>query len=241
MYTSDIRYADLKSTNTAPIKGTRRHVLYSDHKYGIEVGDFNSKVRFGFVVHKPSQYAGFQIRVELKVLVPVREDNGAWRLGDIDPNYIQDLLDKLDDEKDPIKYTYVIENGHGYFKGYYLRGTPRGIPQDLQCSNAASFLNIWGDALATAMYAKDKVSTLQDAYEVNDLLISVDAFTQEMKDKPDWGTASHSIEAAQHNYEKSKCDLEKVEQEMNFFYKQLDDYLQVLEKYGVSEDNIDYK
>ena len=57
MYTSDIRYADLKSTNTVPIKGTRRHVLYSDHKYGIEVGDFNSKVRFGFVVYKPSQYA----------------------------------------------------------------------------------------------------------------------------------------------------------------------------------------
>ena len=91
------------------------------------------------------------------------------------------------------------------------------------------------------MYAKDKVSTLQAADEANDLLISVNAFTQEMKDKPDWGTASHSIETAQHNYEKSKCDLEKVEHEMNCFYKQLDDYLQVLEKYGVSEDNIDYK
>ena len=80
MYTSGIRYADLKSTNTVPIKGTRRHVLYSDHKYGIEVGDFNSKVRFGFVVHKPSQYAGFQIRVELKVLVQCARTmaRGVW-------------------------------------------------------------------------------------------------------------------------------------------------------------------
>lgn len=241
MYTSNLGYMNLGSANSIAIAGTRRHVLYSNHQYGISVGDFNSHVQFGFVVYKPSQFNLDPIRIELKLLVRENVDISSWRLGDIDPNYIQDLLDKLDGEKDPIKYTYAIENGHGYFKGYCLRDTPKGIPQDLQFSNAASFLNIWGDALATAMYAKDKVSTLQDAYEVNDLLISVNAFAQEMKDKPEWGTASHSIEAAQHNYEKSKSDLEKVEQEMNCFYKQVDDYLQVLEKYGVSEDNIEYK
>lgn len=241
MYTSNMGYMNLGSANSIAIAGTRRHVLYNNHKYGISVGDFNSHVQFGFVVYKPSQFNPDPIRIELKLLVRENEDISSWRLDDIDPNFLQGLLDSIEDERDPIKYTYHIENGHGFFKGYYLRGCPKDVPQAIQSSNAARFLDVWGDALATAIYAKGKVSTLPDAYEVNDLLISVNAFSHEMSEKPEWGTATNNIDCARKKYEGFKNDLVKVENEMNHFYKQLAEYLQVLEKYGVSEDVIDYK
>lgn len=245
MYRSDIGNLDLKCCEKSrAIPGFRRYALFSKHEYGLLVGDFNSMVKFGFVVYNPGMCNPEGIRVELKLLVPEVNINGVqhWMLKDIDPNFIKGLLDGMDSKDYEFKQSFRVDGDIGYFRGFHCHCHDKSLGTVLACTNAAHFLDFWGDVLATVLYGKGNVKTLKDAYEVNDLLISVNAFASEMSSDLHWGTANFSKDRAQKMYDELKGDLAKVEAEMNCFYENLTRNLNILAEYGISEEHeLDYK
>lgn len=240
MYDCDIRNIDLKAANSKGIPGYRRYALYSIHEYGLNVGDFDSRVRFGFVMYRPGPYSSGKFKIELKLLTPSDGDGdgGTWRFSDIDPNYIKELLEPI--EEWGIRKAFSIEDGVGYFNGYAYATYCSGNAYCLLRSNLAVFLNTYGDALATVLLGKGNVKTLKDALEVNDLLISVDAFSNEMKESASWGTATYNRNSAQEKYNEYKESLAKVEAEMNYIYTRVQECLDVLSEYGIDEKDIEF-
>lgn len=241
MYESDVRNLELKSAKSQRIPGYRRYVMYSDREYGLDVGDFNSKVKFGFVMYKPGPYNTLgKIKIELKVLVPSNVEGTTWRLSDIDPNFIKKLLEPI--EEWGLRQAFTIENGVGYFNGY-AKDTYCSCNSNSHCllgSKLAVFLNTYGDALATVLLGKGNVKTLKDALEVNDLLISVAAFSKEMQAKSTWGTATYNKECAQKKHEELKTSLAKLEEEMNYIYGLAQEDNDVLANYGIKEYDIEF-
>lgn len=236
MYELDIRNLNLKAAKSIAIPGFRRHVLYSEQEYGLLVGDFNSRVKFGFVVYKPGYCSSAKIRIELKVLAS--EDGNHWRLKDIDPAFIKSLLET---EGVDVKFNFIIENGVGYFQGLWSDTSCGRIPDDIVCSNLGRFLNVYGDALATVLAKKGNVNTLKDALEVNDLLISVNAFVREMQPKAyRWGTATYNKESAQESCNKLRDEIAQVEDEMNSVFRKAQVDKEALAKYGIDESDIDF-
>lgn len=238
MYASDVRNLDLKAAKSQRIPGYRRYVMYSDREYGLDVGDFNSKVKFGFVMYKLGPYNTGKIKVELKVLVPSNVEGTTWRLSDIDPNFIKKLLEPI--EEWGLRQAFTIENGVGYFNGYAQDTYCPSISYCLLRSKLAVFLNTYGDALATVLLGKGNVKTLKDALEVNDLLISVDAFSKEMQAKSTWGTATYNKECAQKKHDELKTSLTKLEEEMNYIYGLAQEDKDVLANYGIKEYDIEF-
>ena len=240
MYSSNIEYIDLKNVKSKAICGFRRYALYSKYDYGLQVGNFNSRIRFGFVVYKPAICNHEPIRVEIKRVV-YSDDNGyPLRLEDIDPKFIKKFVDSLGEDQWELKRSLVVEDCTWYFKGYFRYTACNQLAFILGCTMAARFLDIYGDAFATMLLDHPNVNTATDANEVNDLLISVDAFAREMQDTPTWGTATNAREVAQKECNEIKNTLKKVEEEMNYIYGMAQDYLEVLSDYGIDEKDIEF-
>ena len=237
MYQSEIGYLDLKSANSIGIPGYRRHVLYSQHEYGVSVGDFSSRTRFGFVVYKPGAFnSGNQIRVELKVVAPAGEN--VYRLKDIDPDIIANLIETSNVENKPC---FIKEGNTGYFLGYKQSTYSNELPWVLTCTNAAYFLDMFGDDLALMLLGTERICTQKDAEKVNDLLIAILAFSKEMNDgESSWGTSTYNIAACRNQYNKYKKKIGELETEMNFIYEGVQNELEVLSKYGIDESKIAY-
>lgn len=240
MYSSDIQCIDLKCAKSFGIPGYRRHALYSDHEYGLRVGDFNSKVRFGFVIHKPGPYNLDPIRVELKRLIPSNDEYAPWFMEDIDPAIIKKFVDSLSDEEWGFKQALVVEDFCWYFRGSSRSTSTSKLSYVLMCTVAAKFLDRYGDAFATMMLGIPKVNTASDAKEVNDLLILVNAFAIEMKSDASWGTATYGREQAEEKRKKLKESLAKVESEMNSTYGRIQEYVEFLSEYGIDEKDIEF-
>ena len=240
MYSSDIQYIDLKYAKSFGIPGYRRHALYSNHEYGLSVGDFNSRVRFGFVIHKPGPYSLDPIRVELKRLIPSNDEYAPWLMEDIDPAIIKKFVDSLSEEEWGFKQALVVEDFCWYFRGFSRSTSTSKLPYVLMCTIAAKFIDNYGDALATMMLGIPKVNTAADAEEVNDLLISVNAFAVEMKSDASWGTATYGREQAEKKCKELKESLAKVESEMNSIYGRIQEYVEFLSEYGIDEKDIEF-
>jgi len=239
MYECEIRNIGLKASNSHGISGYRRYALYSIQEYGLNVGDFDSRVRFGFVMYKPGPYNTLgKVKIELKRLTPTNADRTTWGLSDIDPNLIKELLEPI--EEWGLRQAFTIEDGVGYFNGYAHNTSSTSNSFCLIHSNLAVFLNTYGDALATLLLGKGNVKTLKDALEVNDLLTSVDAFSNEMKSDASWGTATYNKNFAQEEYNEYKKNLAKVEAEMNYIYARVQECLDVLSEYGIDEKDIEF-
>ena len=216
MYSSDIQYIDLKYAKSFGIPGYRRHALYSDHEYGLSVGDFNSKVRFGFVIHKPGPYNLGPIRVELKRLIPSNDEYAPWLMEDIDPSIIKKFVDSLSEEEWGFKHALVVEDFCWYFRGFSRSTSTSKLPYVLMCTIAAKFIDNYGDALAT------------------------NAFAVEMKSDPSWGTATYGREQAEKKCKELKGSLAKVESEMNDIYGRIQEYVEFLSEYGIDEKDIEF-
>ena len=65
---------------------------------------------FGFVVYKPTRYNLGPIRVELKLVASTGEN--TYRLHDIDPEIIRNLIETSDLENKPV---FVREGDFGHF------------------------------------------------------------------------------------------------------------------------------
>ena len=240
MYLEDIIYIDLKYAKSFGVPGYRRHALYSDHEYGLLVGDFNSRVQFGFVVYKPSPYdVCRQIRVELKRLIPSNDEHEPCLMEDIDSAIVQKFVDSLSAEEWGFKRALVVEDGCWYFKGYCQSTSSSKLQHNLICTIAAKFLDRYGDAFATMLLGIPKVNTASDAMEVNDLLISVDAFVEEMIPFR-WGTATDNRERAENTCQELRKSIKMLETEMNAMYEQVQECLDVLSHYGIDEKDIEF-
>ena len=238
MYACEIRNMGLKASNSRGIPGYRRYAMYSDHEYGLDVGDFNSKVKFGFVMYKPGPYSLAKVKIVLKRLTPENASGTAWGLSDIDPEFIKKLLEPI--EEWGIRKAFSIEDGVGYFNGYAYDTFSTSNSCCLTRSNLAAFLNTYGDALATLLLGKGNIKTLKDALEVNDLLISVDAFSNEMKSDASWGTATYGREQAEKKCKELKEALVELESEMNSTYGMVQEYVEFLSEYGIDDKDIEF-
>ena len=237
MYRSDIKYLELRSANSIKMPGYRRYVLYNQREYGISVGDFSSSTRFGFVVYKPRTFnISNQIRVELKVVVPTGEN--TYRLKDIDPDIITNLIETSNVENKP---RFVKEGNSGYFLGYSQNTHSTELAQILICTNAAHFLDMFGDYMALMLMGNERILTERDAAKVNDLLITIRAFSKEMNGgSDDWATSTSNIAYCRNEYDRYKKRLGELESEMNLVYEGIQNKLEVLSKYGIDESTIDY-
>lgn len=240
MWMSDIQLLDNKSTDEmAKMKGYRRYVLCTRNEYGVEVGDFNSKVRFGFVLHKPARFNDGQVKVELKVMAPAGGEFGAFRPKTIDPNLIKRLMAGAGVE---FSWTYEIEDGVGFFKGQNFKTTQCRTQNVLASTMAARFIDVWGHELATILAKKGTgVDDLLNARYVNTMLRKLIDFSKEMKDEPMWGSQTYNIGKARESMNDAKKEIEVMEQEMNKYHESLQEAQDALAKFGVSEDEIDFR
>lgn len=236
MYSSDIMKIELSCAKSKSVPGFRRHALYSKHKYGVTAGDFSSNVRFGFVVYNPGNHNVLEkVRIEIKLCVG---DDETLRLEDIDPKVIRKVVDSLPPSECVLKQSFVEDGDTFYFRGSARYLSPNSVSSILLCSMAARFLNLYGDVLATMLLGIPTVNTTMDAMEVNDLLISVDAFLREMRSV--WGTVSFGRIQAQEKYNRLAETLAKNEEEMNQFYHSVQHCIEVLSEYGINERDINF-
>ena len=236
---SHLTLDSVDSPNSMAIPGYRKYVLYSTQEYGISVGDFSSKTMFGFVVYKPTRYNLGPIRVELKLVVSTGEN--TYRLHDIDPEIIRNLIETSDLENKPV---FVREGDFGHFLRFEpSRSTSStNIKYILTRSSAGYFLDMLGNELALMLKGNDKIRNAKDARQVNNLLIDVNAFAKEMDQKAEimWSTMTYQIKWAQKMYDKYKEKIARLESNMNFAYKRIYSGLDVLSSYGIDESEIDY-
>ena len=114
------------------------------------------------------------------------------------------------------------------------------IPEGNRTSKGRAIQNILMIDPDDSVRAYLNVKTLKDALEVNDLLISVDAFSKEMQAKSTWGTATYNKECAQKKHDELKTSLTKLEEEMNYIYGLAQEDNDVLANYGIKEYDIEF-
>ena len=240
MYPSSIANIELKSAKSKSVHGFRRYALYSNHVYGLLVGDFDSRIKFGFVMYKPGPGNPEPIRVEIKRAVCCDGNGFPHGLEAIDPKFAKKFVDSLGQDRLELKQSLVVDDHTWYFKGYSIKNHGCTLPYILKCTMAAHFLDLYGDAFATMLLDNPKINTSEDANEVNDLLISVNAFANEMQSTPIWGTNVYEREQALKDCNEIKEAMMQAEQEMNHVYGRVQGYIEVLSNYGIDEKDIEF-